>query len=91
MGGTLNTDEMELDTLLIYANPKQKTIDIKGLIEQKTNFDLYDIQGRHIIKDLALQAKATSQSIDVSGLTAGIYIIKLHSTMGIRTKKVVIR
>ena len=86
----LSITKQELEGLNIYANATKKAIVIEGQVQVNTNFELYDLNGR-ILKSDRLDSNSTLQSIDVSQLTEGIYIIKLISNDNEkRTQKVII-
>lgn len=86
----LSITKQELEGLNIYANATKKAIVIEGQVQVNTNFELYDLNGR-ILKSDRLDSNSTLQSIDVSQLTEGIYIIKLISNDNEkRTQKLII-
>ncbi|NNL82200.1 MAG: T9SS type A sorting domain-containing protein, partial [Winogradskyella sp.] len=87
---SLNSLEYELEELQIYANPVLQTIHINGLLTEKTNFELFDIQGRRL-KHIYLNTHITSRNIDVSTLAIGVYIVKITNSIGKKTKKVIIK
>lgn len=86
----LNLNQVELESLNIYADYNNKTIVIDGLINQATEFLLYDIQGRKV-KRQDLQLNINRQVINTSHLTEGVYIVKLSNPVGIKTKKTIIK
>lgn len=88
----LNLNEVALESLNIYTDYNNKSIVIAGLIQQPTNFQLIDLQGRNI-KNIDLQLNSRQNSIDTSNLTKGIYIAQLRSFRGtsIKTQKVIIQ
>lgn len=85
----LNLNEIELETLNIFTSYNNKTVTIEGVLEQRTGFKIFDAQGR-LVADKDLKQNSYSQSIDVSYLSSGIYIIKLRSDAGIKTRKVIL-
>ena len=76
----LSTLEQTLEDLSIYINSAERVIVIDGQLKTNTNFKLYDINGR-IMKSKALDVTNTIQTIDVSALSTGIYIIELISNV----------
>jgi len=85
----LNTNESELDELSIYT--KQKSIVIKGQIEEGAKATLFDIHGK-IIKKKNLETGNLEQQIDVAALSTGIYILQLKNKENLKKiKKIVIR
>jgi hypothetical protein len=85
----LSTNETELDPLTIYTNQTQKTIIINGDLKQKSNFTLFDIQGRQVANKV-LDTNTHTQSVDVSNLHTGVYIVHIKNVSGIKTKKIII-
>lgn len=75
---TLNTVDQTLETLKIFANNIDRTIVISGQLYSETDFNLYDISGR-VINTTQLDTNSNRQSVDVSKLSAGIYIVELLS------------
>ncbi len=86
----LNVSENMLNGLEIYTSTTPKAIIIKGQLEANTKAQLYDIQGR-LISAKELNTKGTKHSINVSNLAAGVYVIQLQNTSGIRTQKMILR
>lgn len=85
----LNTNESELHELSIYT--KQKSIVIKGQIEEGTKATLFDIHGK-IIKKKNLEIGNLEQEINVAALSTGIYILQLKNKENLKKiKKIVIR
>jgi hypothetical protein len=85
---TLSDSDNLLNGLEIYAI--SKTITIKGLLESETTFNLYDVQGR-LVNTTELNSRNTQNSVDVSNLSAGIYVVQLQNNAGTRTQKVIIK
>ncbi|WP_299114126.1 T9SS type A sorting domain-containing protein [uncultured Winogradskyella sp.] len=77
----LSIDELLVDEIQIYPNPTTDRITIKNIKHQDRNFELYDVSGKMIIK-------TNSDSIDVSGLSSGMYYLKIFSNNTILTKKI---
>ncbi|MFC0605701.1 fibronectin type III domain-containing protein [Winogradskyella pulchriflava] len=74
----LNTVEQPLKALNIFTDSTNKTVVISGQLFTKTNFNLYDINGR-IVSTKPLDIDNNRQSIDVSQLSTGVYIVELVS------------
>ncbi|NRD23249.1 T9SS type A sorting domain-containing protein [Winogradskyella litoriviva] len=86
--GILGDEDNVLNGLQIYT--VSKTIFIKGQLENNTIFNLFDVQGR-IVNTQELNNRNTENTIDVSNLSSGIYVVQLQSTTGTRTQKVIIK
>lgn len=88
---TLGVNDNILNGLEIYTNVNTKAIVVKGQLEGQTTFKLYDIQGRTVSIQL-LNSKNTENSINVSNISSGIYIVELQNESGnLKTQKVIIR
>lgn len=88
---TLTVLDAELDNVLIYVNNQEEDIIIKGQLNTTDNAVLYDIQGR-VVMESNVDASNNHNTINVEGLSAGVYIIKLSDNNSItRTQKLVIR
>ncbi|WP_179004909.1 Calx-beta domain-containing protein [Winogradskyella forsetii] len=85
---TLSTLNPDLDHLNIYSNKSAKTIVIAGQLLESTTAKLYDIQGRLV--QTTLLDTTRLQTIDVSNLNAGIYIVQLENGLQNKTQKVII-
>ncbi len=85
----LSTIDNTLDYLNIYANKADKTIVVAGELATTTKATIYDVQGRRI-SSTQLQNNNSLQTIDVSNLNAGIYIIQLTNSIQNKTQKVII-
>jgi len=82
-------------SLSIYPNPAQTEINVALNVEKPTelNVSIYDLQGRELgqgIKKAQLDTGNHIQSIPVSGLEAGTYLMKISTTSRIYTELVVI-
>ena len=88
---TLSTDISSLEQLNIFVDNNENSIIIDGYIQNETSAKLYDIHGRTILTN-NLESALNRQSIDVSHLSNGIYIIELKSNSSERRiQKLVIR
>ncbi|MFD2914033.1 T9SS type A sorting domain-containing protein [Psychroserpens luteus] len=88
---TLNTTESVLETLDIYSNNNEDTIVVSGQLQSDTKAKLFDINGRMVLTN-SLSANNTKNTIDVSHLSAGIYVVELNNGTNERqVQKLVIR
>ncbi|MDG1684764.1 MAG: T9SS type A sorting domain-containing protein [Flavobacteriaceae bacterium] len=79
---TLRHKPFESPILLSFPNPVQNQLFIKitnGEIHQVVIYDLY---GRKVLE-------SSERKIDVLGLTKGLYLVKISSTHGVVTKKMI--
>lgn len=88
---TLSTPENSLDDLSIYSNNYDKTVVITGQLFEASTAKIYDIQGRVVSNTALLQNRNSSQTIDVSSLNAGIYVVQITNGTQSKTQKIIIR
>jgi len=87
---TLSAEENTLEDIIVYAPQFQNEIMIKGILNEGSTAEIYDALGRRIIQT-GLSSAVSLQSIDVSGLSSGMYIVKLQNGKQIKTHKVIIK
>ncbi|REE25687.1 putative secreted protein (Por secretion system target) [Winogradskyella pacifica] len=87
---TLSTVDNTLNQLNIYTNEADKTIVVAGQLAGATKATIYDLQGRVILSE-NLMTSSTSQAIDVSGLSTGVYIVELNNITQNKTQKVILK
>ena len=87
---TLSAPENTLANIDIYTNALDKTIVIAGELLESTNAKVYDIQGR-LVHNVSLQTTSRTQTIDVSQINAGVYVVELRNAFQNKTQKVIIK
>ncbi|MDN3493769.1 M43 family zinc metalloprotease [Winogradskyella bathintestinalis] len=75
---TLSNDDNEFTNLQIYTTKTPRQVIVKGELNHATSANLYDIQGRLVLSS-ELNSSNRLNSINVSTLSTGIYIIELNS------------
>lgn len=85
----LSTQDASLNHLSIFNNEADKTIVIAGQLVTATTAKLYDMQGR-LVDTKLLQNTNSIQTIDVSRLNAGVYVVQLANGRQNKTQKVII-
>lgn len=88
--GILSTTDNVFNGLEIYTNANPKQIVVKGQLAANTTFNLYDLQGR-LVNTQSLNTENTKHRVDVSNLTAGVYVVQLESNNGNKTQKVILK
>jgi hypothetical protein len=88
--GALSTTETTLADLNIFTNQNDKTIVIAGQLLEPTTASVYDIQGR-LVNTTSLVATSRSQTIDVSNLSSGVYVVQVSNGTQNKTQKVILR
>lgn len=86
----LSTPENTLDGLSIYTNQFNKTVVIAGQVSASTTAKVYDLQGR-LVTTKILNNNSTNQTIKVTNLSTGIYIVTLDSNNLKKSQKVILR
>jgi hypothetical protein len=87
---TLTVPENVLNALAIYATTSPDEVVIVGNILSETNVTLTDVQGREVLSQ-SLEINKNRQTIDVSNISSGVYIVKLQSDDQNRTQKIIVR
>lgn len=85
-------ENLEARGLNIYPNPVNEnlTLDFGLLIGEDISIDIFDIQGRVLISDqINGQSGAYQKTINVNGLTDGIYFVRLSTIDEVVTKKII--
>lgn len=85
---TLSNTEQNSNNLKLYAN--DHNIHINGLLLADTKVSVYDIQGRLVLTSL-FQEGSTTNTIDATSFSSGVYLVKLFNETQTLTKKVIIK
>jgi len=85
----LSTNQQPLDELKIYSDFKFERIVLNGQLDNNTTMKLYDINGR-IVFTKRLDVLSTMNTINVSGMSTGVYILELNDNIQRRTQKLII-
>jgi type IX secretion system substrate protein len=86
--GTVEIDENHLDkNIKLYPNPTNRTLNIESVSNINT-MSLYNIYGALV---LTTSVNSNNHQIDVSNLTAGTYVMQLHTINGVVTKRIIIK
>lgn len=87
---TLSLENNEIDGLQIYSTASPSNLYVKGKLLDTTIMNLYDLQGRLVLKTY-LDIMSNSNKIYVDYLSTGIYLVKLNIGRLIKIQKVIIR
>jgi len=72
---------------LIYPNPIQDEFNVLTSLNEPYSIEIYDVSGEMVYSSSENSGKAT---IDATGFSAGVYVIKLSNEYGnVYTEKVV--
>ena len=85
----VKTNNGSVAELLIYPNPAVSNITLKTkeIFSGDVNISVYDLQGKEVLSSVVKSEGRFNQSIDVSSLFAGQYIIKLSNVTSNYTEK----
>lgn len=76
-----------IEGLNIYPNPASTDrIYITSKTAQPKTIEIYDVLGKKI-----LQSSISGKELNISGLTAGVYIIKIKEGEATATRKLIVR
>ena len=85
-GNVLPIDKFDNITgLQVYPNPAKNTLNITSNNFAEKQVELYDVLGKK-----ALSAKVTNQSVNITNLSKGMYIVKITEEGKTATRKIVI-
>ncbi len=79
---SLSTPSSEITDLIMYPNPTKDVLNINTTNLPNALYTVFDMQGRRV-----LNAKLTTNSIDVSDLSAGNYLLRILSEGKVKTQK----
>ncbi|MCB9190339.1 MAG: VCBS repeat-containing protein [Flavobacteriales bacterium] len=87
--GTVGMEEGELSDVSVYPSPATEilSIDIPASVDGIVEVRMLDIAGNLISASIA---QAGNNTLDVSGLSAGVYLLKLTSDRGIFSRRIVV-
>jgi hypothetical protein len=84
-----HTSEIPLiHELKIYPNPAQNTLFLNHTFNTKTKVEVYSTQGQLLIQD---NLSPNENSIDVSQLNNGTYVLKLVNDEGVWQKRILVK
>ena len=86
----LSISDNTFDGLTIYTNASNRSIAIAGDVANNTIAKVYDIQGRLIVSK-PLTASLRLQTIDMTNVNTGVYIVELNNGNQNKTQKVILK
>ena len=82
----LSTNEFNDQNFVVYPNPvSQGYVRISGLNNERVNISVYDVLGKEIISQ-----DMTDNTLDVSGLKSGLYLLKIAQDNSVVTKRLLV-
>ena len=83
--GILGSSDNKQNKFSIYPNPAKEYVNISSQTTGDKNVTIYNILGKQVIQTI------TTESVNISSLTSGIYIMKISQNGISSTKKLVVR
>jgi chromosome segregation ATPase len=83
----LGIEEIPAFEVQIYPNPATDELRIKSVDCQINSVEIFDISGRAVGAGRALPLQNGGQTINVSSLPAGVYLIKINTDKGTKTER----
>ncbi|MGB3618652.1 MAG: T9SS type A sorting domain-containing protein [Catalinimonas sp.] len=92
---SLRDEAVAFDAVTLYPNPTEGSVEIAFSVKQAGGVDIsiVDLQGRLVqqVMNDARRAGDNMVQADVSGLSAGVYVVKIVSNNSLATRKLVIK
>ena len=74
---TLGVQESDLSTQIkVYPNPASKKVFIEGVKDKNTTVEIISFEGRKVLEQGKIES---DNSVNISGIPAGVYFINLNS------------
>jgi len=86
---TLSIEDVNTVELNVFSDNSNSQLVVKGQLLEASTANLYDIQGR-LVKSKIMNTTSSRNTIDVSGLSSGIYIVKVSNSIQSKIKKVIL-
>ena len=87
---SLSIDEFELEDFSLYPNPATDEVNIKWSKSDDVSIRIYNTLGKLVFYSKKLNV-FNGYNIDVSNFEDGVYFVKLNSTYGEITKKLILK
>ncbi|MDX1462374.1 MAG: T9SS type A sorting domain-containing protein, partial [Marinirhabdus sp.] len=90
-GAVLSVDETSIDeSIVVYPNPAETTIQIQHPVTLSiTEIEIFDTAARRVLS--FSPGNKIQPSIDVSQLVSGMYVLRLTTSNGVVSKRVLIQ
>jgi hypothetical protein len=87
---SLGGNDLEASYISIYKAASEDHINIEGLLNiEKANVQLFNIIGQEVL-NTTLNSNQSTQRVSTSGLTTGVYVIRLEADSSVIAKKIII-
>ena len=81
------TEELKTENIKVFPNPSNGMVYVRAESQQLQELQVFDLSGRMLLQQ---NISETESSIDLSGYNAGTYILRLTTSNGVETSKIVI-
>lgn len=81
-------DDFEASKIKYYPNPTTGNFVVEANGSHIAKIEIFDINGKTVYENYSVNQ--TNQSINITGLAKGIYVLKIHANAKSFTQKVVI-
>jgi hypothetical protein len=85
--GESSINEVLANSIIIYPNPVTDELKIESVDCQINSVEIFDVSGRAVGAGRALPLHNGGQTINVSALPAGVYLIKINTDKGTKTER----
>jgi hypothetical protein len=87
---SLGGNDLDESYISIYKSVSDDFVTIEGLSNvEKANVQLFNIIGQEVLST-ALNSNQSTQRVSTSGLTTGVYVIRLQADSSVIAKKIII-
>ena len=85
-----DVNEFDIEELSLYPNPASDKVSIKWNGSEDVGLRIYNATGRIVFYGKKVNLKS-GYTIDVSAFSAGAYFVKLNTSVGEMTKKLILK
>jgi photosystem II stability/assembly factor-like uncharacterized protein len=88
--GTLSVNDFEFSDLTMYPNPANTEVNLKWNSSEDVSLRIYNTLGKLVFYGKKVNLY-NGYKIDISSMNSGVYFVKLNSTKGEITKKLIVK
>jgi bacillolysin len=89
ISGALSNESFNINTISIYPNPSKGIFTVSSNTIKLNAIEVFDVSGKLLFSENEGLKNATETNIDLTGMSSGIYFIKVNSENGIFSKRIV--
>lgn len=89
ISGALSNESFNTNTISIYPNPSKGIFTVSSNTIKLNTIEVFDGLGKLLFSENEGLKNATETNIDLTGMSSGIYFIKVNSENGIFSKRIV--